>query len=92
MSDIEITRRHGRTLAQARKAARHLAQEMEDDLDMTSAWDGDVLSFQRSGVKGRMEVDADEVRIHIRLGLLFAAFKPTIEREIHKYFDENFPA
>ena len=38
-----------------------------------------------------MAVDAREVRIQIRLGLLFIAFKPVIEQEIHKFFDENFP-
>lgn len=91
MSEINITRTHGKTLAKARKAAQHMAAELEEDLDMTAAWDGDILSFQRPGVKGTMEVDAKEVRIRIRLGLLFMAFKPVIEQEIHKFFDENFP-
>lgn len=92
MSEIDIIRRHGKTLAQARKAAQRLALEMEQDLEMSSAWDGDLLRFQRPGVKGEMHVDADEVRIRVKLGLLFAAFKPVIEREIHKFFDQNFPA
>jgi putative polyhydroxyalkanoate system protein len=92
MSEINISRQHGKTLQQARKAAKHLASEMEEDLDMTSTWEGDILSFQRPGVKGRMEVDANEVRIQVKLGLLFSAFKPVIEQEIHKFFDENFPA
>lgn len=92
MSEINISRRHGKTLAKARKAAQHMSAELEADLDMTATWEGDVLSFQRPGVKGTMTVDAQEVRINVRLGLLFMAFKPVIEQEIHKFFDENFPA
>lgn len=91
MSEINITREHGQSLDKARQAAHHMAAELEGDLGMTAAWDGDVLNFQRPGVKGTMAVDAREVRIQIRLGLLFMAFKPVIEQEIHKFFDENFP-
>ena len=47
MSEINITRQHGKTLAEARKAAHHLAKEMEDDLEMQASWEGDVLSFGR---------------------------------------------
>ncbi len=92
MSEISITRRHGRNLDAARLAARQLATELEQDLDMTSRWEGDELSFERPGVRGTMCVSAETVEIRVRLGLLFAAFRPVIEQEIHKFFDQNFPA
>lgn len=91
MSDINICRKHGKSMKEARQAAEHLAGELQDDLDMTYSWDGDVLSFQRPGVKGQLTLDDDEVAIEIKLGLLFSAFKPMIEKEVHKFFDENFP-
>lgn len=91
MSDIDIRRKHGKTFAEARKAAEHLADELQADMDMRYDWDGDVLNFQRSGVKGQLTIDDDEVAIRIKLGFLLVAFKPVIEREIHKFFDENFP-
>ena len=91
MSDIDISRTHGKTLAKARKAARHMAAELEDELAMSASWEGDTLRFERPGVRGTLEVDAKEVRIRIKLGLLFSAFRPVIEREIHQFFDENFP-
>ena len=65
MSEINISRRHGKTLAKARKAAQHMSAELEADLDMTATWEGDVLSFERPGVKGTMTVDAQEVRIEL---------------------------
>ena len=91
MSEINISRMHGKTLAEARKAAEHLAGELQDDLDMNYSWDGDVLNFQRTGVKGQLTLDKREVSIKIKLGFLLTAFKPVIEQEIHKFFDENFP-
>ncbi len=92
MSEIRICRQHGKTLPEARQAAEHLASELRADLDMTYAWNGDVLNFKRSGVSGELSVDDREVAISIKLGLLLTAFKPVIEQEIHKFFDENFPA
>lgn len=92
MSEINISRAHGKTLAKARKAARHMAAELEKELEMSASWTGDTLSFERPGVRGTLQLDAREVRIHIKLGLLFSAFRPVIEREIHQFFDENFPA
>lgn len=92
MSDINISRKHGKTLKAARKAAEHLAGELQQDLDMNYSWDGNVLNFQRTGVKGQLTLDKREVAISIKLGFLFMAFKPAIEQEIHKFFDENFPA
>ncbi|MFA7291196.1 MAG: polyhydroxyalkanoic acid system family protein [Rhodocyclaceae bacterium] len=92
MSDINICRKHGKTIKQARKAAEHLASELQADLEMTYSWEGDVLNFQRPGVKGQLTMDDQEVAIQIKLGLLFSAFKPMIEKEVHKFFDENFPA
>jgi len=91
MSEINIRRKHGKSLPEARKAAEHLASELEDDLDMSYSWDGDVLHFERTGVKGQLTLDKTDVAIDIKLGFLFSAFKPTIEKEVHKFFDENFP-
>jgi hypothetical protein len=50
------------------------------------------MSFRRPGVTGELSLDNQEVALNIRLGLLFFALKPSIEREVLKFFDENFPA
>lgn len=92
MSEINIRRKHGKSIKEARKAAEHLADELKNDLDMSYSWDGDALNFQRMGVKGQLTMDDQEIAIQIKLGLLLTAFKPVIEQGIHKFFDENFPA
>ena len=92
MSDISIRRQHGKTRAEARASAEHMAAELKEEFDLDYAWDGDVMNFQRPGVVGELSLDNQEVSLDIRLGLLFFALKPSIEREVHRFFDENFPA
>ncbi|EXI73294.1 MAG TPA: polyhydroxyalkanoic acid system family protein [Candidatus Accumulibacter phosphatis] len=91
MSDIIIRRRHGKSLAEARAAAEHMATELNEEFDLSYSWSGDVMRFKRPGVSGDLAVDERDVALHIRLGFLLFALKPTIEREIHRFFDENFP-
>jgi putative polyhydroxyalkanoate system protein len=90
MAEISIRRKHGKTHSDARAAAEHMASELKEEFDLNYAWDGDVLRFKRSGLSGELALDAKEVALHIRLGFLLSALKPSIEREVHKFFDENF--
>jgi len=90
MSDITIRRKHGKTPADARAAAEHMASELQEEFDLNYAWDGDLMRFKRPGVTGELTLDGEEVALHIHLGFLLSALKPSIEREVHKFFDENF--
>lgn len=92
MSDIIIRRKHGKTPADARASAEHMASELKEEFDLNYAWDGDVLRFKRPGVTGDLALTGDEVALSIQLGFLLRALKPAIEREVHKFFDENFAA
>lgn len=92
MSDISIRRPHGKTRAAARAAAEHMASELKEEFDLDYSWDGDVMRFKRSGIVGELSLDRREVSIDISLGLMLFALRPTIEREVHRFFDENFPA
>lgn len=90
MSDITIRRKHGKTLAAARASAAHMAFELKEEFDLKYTWDGDTLHFSRTGVSGMLCVDKDEVALNIRLGAFLSALKPSVEREVHKFFDQNF--
>lgn len=92
MSDIVIRRKHGKTPADARASAEHMAAELGEEFDLSYAWEGDTLRFKRSGLSGELALEGDEVALRIQLGFLLSALKPAIEREVHKFFDENFAA
>lgn len=53
-------------------------------------WDGDRVEFSRGGVQGHIEIELHAVHVHARLGLMLAAMKPVIEREIQSCLDRAF--
>ena len=91
MADINITRQHGMTLAEARKAAFKWAEQAEDKFDMACTYEEgkttDVCGFTRSGVSGTLTINKDTFLLHAKLGFLLGAFKDRIESEIVKNLD-----
>ena len=91
MADINITRQHGMTFAEARKAAFKWAEQAEEKFDMECTYEegktSDVCGFTRSGVAGTLLVDKDTFELIAKLGFLLGAFKDKIEGEIVKNLD-----
>jgi putative polyhydroxyalkanoate system protein len=91
MADIHIRREHRLGLAKARKTAWQWAEAAEQKFGMActviEGKTSDVVEFTRSGVEGRLVVDADSFDLTARLGLLLGAFRSRIETEIEENVD-----
>jgi len=92
MNDIIIRRKHNKTLAEVHIAAEHMISQLKDEFNLSYAWNGDTLNFNRPGVSGELTLGSQEVVLSINLALVFSALKPSIEREIHRLLDEDFQA
>lgn len=92
MSDITFQRKHGKNRSDARAAAENMALQLKKEFDLEYVWDGEVMHFKRPGVSGDLRLDDQNVILTIRLGLFLSALRPKIEREAHRFFDENFQA
>ena len=90
MSRIDIRHPHSLPKAKARKAVEDVAKKLAEKFDMDYDWDGDVLSFTRSGVDGHIALEAEELHVHAKLGFLTAMFKDPIESEIRRVLKEKF--
>lgn len=90
MSELIFKREHQLGLAQARERVQKLADEMSGSFRVKSEWDGDVLRFRRSGVKGELQVTETTIALDARLGPLLSAFKPKIQAQLDKNFDAWF--
>jgi putative polyhydroxyalkanoate system protein len=90
MADIEVQRDHSLGLKKAKAAAQKVADEMAENFDMESEWEGNTLHFSRSGVTGELTVTKNSVQMNAKLGFLLSAFKPKIEAQIEKNFEEYF--
>ncbi len=90
MARIDIRRPHGRTIAEARAVVEKVAARMSEKFGTEGRWDGDTMSFARSGVKGAIAVSPSDVHVTAELGMLLSPLKGTIEEEIRKKLDEHF--
>ena len=90
MANIDIRRKHGLSLKQAKVAVTKTASAIGKKFDIRSEWQGNTLHFSRGGVDGEIAVTASEVHVHAELGFLMGTMKPMIEREIERVLDEHF--
>lgn len=91
MSTISITRSHNLSAAKAKQAAEQLAKDLDEEYGLEHEWaDKHHLTFERSGLSGELLLDKKHVTVNVKLGMLFWAFKPRLEQEIHAYFDREF--
>jgi putative polyhydroxyalkanoate system protein len=90
MASIDIRRKHSRPHAEARKAVERVARHMAERFQIDWGWDGDTLVFERLGVNGEIKVGRKEIHVLAHLSFLLGAIRPTVEREIERYLDEEF--
>lgn len=90
MPSIDIKRSHSRPLPEARKSVQRVAEHIAQKFDVSCEWDGNTLNFSRSGVDGHIEVNPRQVHVTAELGFLLMAIRGSVEREIHRYLDEEF--
>ena len=88
MPDIKFVRKHALSVAQARKIAQKAADDLAEEYDLESDWDGDTLNFARSGVNGAMDVTSSEIKLEVNLGFLLKPFKTKFEQHISHRLDE----
>jgi putative polyhydroxyalkanoate system protein len=88
MPDIKFVRKHALSVAQAKKIAQKAADDLAEEYNLESEWDGNTLNFARSGVNGEMDVTASEIRLEVNLGFLLKPFKFRFEQHISHRLDE----
>jgi putative polyhydroxyalkanoate system protein len=92
MADINIVQAHTLTVQQAHEAAQKVADKLAADYDLACAWQGDVLHFSRSGVKGTLTLAPHLATMDIKLGLLMRPFSSTIEAKVGEKMKTVFAA
>ena len=92
MARIAIEKTHHMSHKKAKEVAEKIAQDLNDRFDLTYAWEGDHIAFERPGVHGTMHVAHDTIELNASLGFLLTALKPAIEREIHAQLDKLLAA
>ncbi len=92
MAVIDIQRKHGRSVKDAKAAVERVAKAIGKQYGIAHRWEGNALSFSRTGVSGSIRVAKTGVHVHVELGFLMSALRPAIEREISRQLDDEFGA
>ena len=88
MSTINISRSHSMGKSEARTAVEKVAEQLKDKLGASYQWNQDTLQFNGSGAKGQIEVEPEEVHVHIKLGMLLGSMKGMVKKQAEGYLDE----
>lgn len=89
MSHIQITQPYRIPTAQVRDAVDVLAAKLRDRFGAQTQWDGNVLSFDGSGVSGNITVTDTDVTVEADLGFIYGLMKGPIEAEIRRVLAEK---
>lgn len=92
MADISITQQHTLPHQQAREAAQKVADQMAQEFEMQIVWEGDVLSFKRSGIDGTLAVEPNQAVLDVTLGFLLKGFAAKIEAKLSRNMAQVFAA
>lgn len=90
MSDISISRKHSKSIKDARSAVNKVAAAIAKRFSVHHEWDADVLNFSRSGVDGHIALTKGLVQVNVKLGFLLGMLRKPIEQEIERVLDEEF--
>lgn len=91
MARIDIRRPHRLSFVQAHAVIDQLGARMREKFQVETQWQGkDTLSFQRSGIEGKIVIDANEIHVSAKLGMLLSPLKSMIEAEIRRRLNEHF--
>lgn len=90
MPSIDITRKHAKSLAEARKSVERVARQIAKKFDVEYGWKGNTLHFERTGVHGTIALTDGLVHVKAHLSFLLIAIQGAVESEIGKVLDREF--
>jgi len=88
MANIRIKRTHQLGTEKAWAQVEAFARSLKEELQIDYEWDGNRLTFKRTGVSGTLEVGADSLDLDIELGLSLSLLAGAIEKDINKKLDD----
>lgn len=88
MSRIQIQRPHAMDHEHAMRVADELAREMTAHYDLEWHWEGERLKLQRTGLKGEVAVNPQDIGVDLELGMMLRPFKGRIEQGVVSQLEE----
>lgn len=88
---ISVTRPHPFDHATARRRVDVLAQTLSRKLNLRTSWEGDRLSFKRTGARGHIDVTPDHIHVEISTSPLLPISDARLRQQVDAVLDEHIP-
>ncbi len=85
---VQISRRHHLGKAATRKMVEEIATSLGQKLTFRYHWEGDRLSFKRTGVYGHIDVADHEVRVFVSKSPLLPVSEGWIRAQVEAVMDQ----
>lgn len=82
MPNIHFQTAHHLSKESAKQKLQSVADQLKNRLGAKCTWQGDTLTFERSGASGSIDVTDKDVTVDVELGMMLTPFKGEIERQI----------
>lgn len=90
MSRIHIQREHGLDRKTLRRRAEKLARQLKSTYGGAYRWEGDTVHYHYGGgIDARLTLQADDILVDVKLGILMMMAKKPLQREIERYLDDH---
>jgi putative polyhydroxyalkanoate system protein len=86
---MRIRRSHNLGLAEARRRADRIADDLKEQFSARSRWEGNEMHVEGSGVTGRLHVDETHFELEVRLSFALKLMEGPIRNVIEKTIDEE---
>ncbi|MFG3449514.1 polyhydroxyalkanoic acid system family protein [Stenotrophomonas sp. NPDC047960] len=89
MSKIDILHTHAQTDDAARKVIEDMTKSLQQKFGVQADWVGSALTFNGSGVDGRIALLPGQVHVAAELGFPVSMMKSMVEGEIRRVLQEK---
>ncbi|MDQ4037314.1 MAG: polyhydroxyalkanoic acid system family protein [Actinomycetota bacterium] len=91
MASVDITREHDLGVAEARKRAEPLLEDLRSSFGVSGSWQGDQFVIT-DPAKGTLDVNDTTVRVQVDLPLFLRPMKGMVEAKINESLDDALAA
>jgi|GEM_PF-123979 len=89
---IDLHRLHHTTRLEARERVEAIAADLVEDLSIAYTWEGDRLSFRRTGLSGYIDVDDQALHLYLKRSRFLPLSESWIENQVTAHLNAHFPA
>ncbi|MBA3410601.1 MAG: polyhydroxyalkanoic acid system family protein [Geodermatophilaceae bacterium] len=91
MASVDITREHDLGVAEAKKRAEPMLEDLRSSFGVSGTWEGDQFVITEPA-KGSLDVTDTTVRVQVDLPLFLRPMKGLVESKINESLDQALTA